>query len=140
MAVVLVRTVQTCMACPSQWDAWDAEGNYYYLRYRHGCGEIRQYKTENWVESDENELIRVVADFEYGDPLDGSIELDEFARLAGIELAPDETLYQTGYGDHLRDELIKDGLTFFLEGTGNPLHDIPNPDEEQQRPEEGTTL
>jgi hypothetical protein len=138
MAVKLVRAVQTSMACPSQWDAWDAEGNYYYLRFRHGYGQIRQYKTEDWVDSDEDELIGVVGEFEHGDPLDGSIELDEFATLAGIELDP--AIYAVDYGTHLRDELIKDGLTVFLEGTGNPLHEFANPDEEQQRPEEGTEI
>ncbi len=34
--VTITRLVQTCEACPSQWDGWDAEGNYYYFRYRHG--------------------------------------------------------------------------------------------------------
>lgn len=38
--VTLTRWVNTCEACPSQWDAWDAEGNYYYIRYRHGWGNI----------------------------------------------------------------------------------------------------
>ena len=28
----LVRVVETCHACPSQWDAWDAACRYYYLR------------------------------------------------------------------------------------------------------------
>ena len=27
--------VRTCSACPSQWDMWDKDGNYYYVRYRH---------------------------------------------------------------------------------------------------------
>jgi hypothetical protein len=47
--VRLVRLVQTCTACPSQWDAWAEDGTYYYVRYRHGtltvnrddvCGEL----------------------------------------------------------------------------------------------------
>lgn len=34
----LRRVVQTCSAYPSQWDAWTADGQYLYLRYRHGEG------------------------------------------------------------------------------------------------------
>jgi hypothetical protein len=106
--ITLVRAVQTCFACPSQWDGWDADGNYYYLRYRSGHGEIRQYRTENWSESPVDEYIGTVASFTYGDMLDGSISLDGFAHLAGIALAPG--LAYTGFGDHLRDELILNGV------------------------------
>jgi hypothetical protein len=120
---VLTRAVQTAVACPSQWDAWDADGNYYYLRFRHGCGEMRQYKSENWVdapwiEADKTrpgwgiranaEYIRTVATFEHGDPLDGDISLVDFARLAGVKLHPD--IYRTTYGQHLKDGLIMEGI------------------------------
>lgn len=107
MTVTLVRVVQTCMACPSQWDAWDADGNYYYLRYRSSHGSVRRYHSENWVESGGDEYVETVADFTYGHPFDGHISLEEFAHLAGIALAPG--LMRTGYGDHLRDELILNG-------------------------------
>jgi hypothetical protein len=36
----LARVVQTCIAAPSQWDAWDTAGRRYYLRYRHGRGRV----------------------------------------------------------------------------------------------------
>lgn len=72
--ITLTRAVQTCYACPSQWDAWDADENYYYLRYRWGVGT---------VERDH----RVIAEFDTGDSLDGSIDLAEFARRAGLRLA-----------------------------------------------------
>lgn len=107
MTVTLVRAVQTCVACPSQWDAWDADGNYYYLRYRSGHGSARRYRTENWTDGNDDEYIETIADFTYGHPLDGLLTLEEFADLAGITLAPG--LVHTGYGDHLRDELILDG-------------------------------
>ena len=47
--IKIVELKQTCVACPSQWDAWDDEDNYYYIRYRWGhltitihevCGEL----------------------------------------------------------------------------------------------------
>ena len=30
------RCVQTCGACPSQWDLWTIEDRYIYIRYRWG--------------------------------------------------------------------------------------------------------
>lgn len=102
--VTLVRTVQTAMACPSQWDAWDDEGNYYYLRYRGGHGSITRYEDENWCGSPIQQEHTVIADFEFGHPLDGVISLEKFAELAGIALAPG--IIRTGFGDHLRDELV----------------------------------
>jgi hypothetical protein len=113
--VTLVRVTMTSIACPAQWDAWDEAGNYYYLRYRHGHGSIRQYRTADWTRSDEDELIRDVASFDHGHPLDGSITLEDFARLAGITLAPG--IACTGLGDWLRDEMVtRHGWTFLLTG------------------------
>src|SRR5277367_32208 len=112
----LARAIQTSWACPSQWDAWDTDGNYYYLRFRHGWGEMIHFQTENWLDAKypedtdltfstvytaNPEFIGHVAEFEHGDPLDGSIELDEFATLAGVELDPG--IYETKFGQHLRD-------------------------------------
>jgi hypothetical protein len=130
MVVKLTRVVQTSMACPAQWDAWDADGNYYYLRFRHGCGEMRQYTDQDWVDAplkedvDETQpgwiihsntkFIRTVATFEMEDEF-GVDTIEQFASAAGIELAPD--IYKTDFGDHLRDELIKEGMMIFLEGT-----------------------
>lgn len=115
--ITIVRTVQTSIACPSQWDAWDADGNYYYLRYRHGCGAVRQYRDENWTDRTYEEAVgdgRTVASFEHGDPLDGTISLPEFAELAGIMLA--ENLAETGFGDYVRDELVtRYGMTGLLD-------------------------
>lgn len=87
--ITLVRAVQTSIACPSQWDAWDADGKYYYLRYRHGDGTVSHYPGgPNFWERLE-EKGELVASFEYGDEYAGSIELAEFAQRAGICLAED---------------------------------------------------
>jgi hypothetical protein len=125
--ITLVRATRTSWACPSQWDAWDAEGNYYYLRFRYGTGQMRQYKSADWVgapwiESADrtpgwglranSQYIALIAEFTDGDEWAGVIELDEFARLAGIELAPDIMI--TGYGDHVLDELTYMGVLEML--------------------------
>jgi hypothetical protein len=116
------------MMLPAQWDLWDTNDNYYYARYRHGCGELRQYQTENWVDAPRKEVdktqpgwgirenaeyIRTIAIFETDDEWDGFITLEDFAVKTGIILDPQ--IYQTGYGDHVRDELIKGGMMMFLE-------------------------
>jgi hypothetical protein len=117
--ITLVKAVQTAIACPSQWDAWDGDGNYYYLRYRYGYGEMCQYQSENWVDApwrddiDKSvpgwgrlanvEYIRTVAEFEHGDPLDGSISLEEFTRLAGVTLSPQ--IVTEGFGTHVENKL-----------------------------------
>jgi hypothetical protein len=80
MSIALKRVVQTCCACPSQWDAWDAEGRYYYLRYRSGIGTVT---TDHDSSTDEP-----VARFKHGSDLAGSIRLKDFLALAGLSLVP----------------------------------------------------
>ena len=87
MSIVLTKVVQTSYACPSQWDAWDAEGRYYYLRYRSGIGTVDTYPapdTGSWTAPPDGAIAR----FEHGDNLDGLISLTDFLALAGLSLAP----------------------------------------------------
>lgn len=78
----IVKAIQTCWACPSQWDAWTDEGEYVYLRYRHGCGYAKIYD-EGYEDTG---MGNIVAEFEFGHPLDGVISLEDFCAHAGIEL------------------------------------------------------
>jgi len=71
--ITITKAVQTCFACPSQWDAWDADGNYYYLRFRWGHGTV-------------TDGTKQVAAFAGDDPYGGFIDLDEFCERAGITL------------------------------------------------------
>jgi len=96
------------MACPSQWDAWDADGKYYYLRYRHGHGSVTHYSGPGWADGIGLEEGQLIASFRYGHPLDGDISLADFAQHAGIALA--SGLVQTGFGTYLRDGLIARGV------------------------------
>lgn len=77
MTIKLTRIVETCIACPSQWDAWDAEGNYYYLRFRSGLGTVDQYDSPD-VEQWDRVPAGNTDGFEYEDS--GFIELDEFIK------------------------------------------------------------
>lgn len=74
----IVRAVQTCSACPAQWDAWTADGQYLYLRYRWGQGSARAY--------DDQDQGYTVASFEKGNGLSGSISLEDFCAHAGLKL------------------------------------------------------
>ncbi|KUF18451.1 hypothetical protein [Streptomyces silvensis] len=86
--ITLVRVVETCRACPAQWDAWDTEGRYYYLRYRFGQGTVDTYANpdpETW-----DGVEGGVAQFADPDePMRGTIELTEFLHRAALRLAPD---------------------------------------------------
>lgn len=75
--ITITRAVQTCAACPSQWDAWDQDGRYLYLRFRHGHGTARREGTDRGL----------VAEFSTGDSYDGVISLEDFAARAGFQLA-----------------------------------------------------
>lgn len=77
MIRVVSRVVQTCFACPAQWDAWTPEGEYLYLRYRWGVGTVD--------DGDGNEVAR----FSTGDPYGGVMDLDEFASRAGLLILSD---------------------------------------------------
>ncbi|WP_331743652.1 hypothetical protein OH809_44775 (plasmid) [Streptomyces sp. NBC_00873] len=84
--LTLARVVQTCSAYPSQWDAWTVEGQYLYLRYRHGVGSVERHPSDDidtW-DGEESELL-----VEWDDGTDGGIvELAEFLAAAGLQFAP----------------------------------------------------
>ena len=81
--IVITRAVETCGGCPAQWDAWTTNGQYLYLRYRHGIGTVDAEPSSDpsaWTED------HPVAEFDTDDGL-GSIGIVEFCRRAGIALA-----------------------------------------------------
>ncbi|WP_190217589.1 hypothetical protein [Streptomyces griseosporeus] len=87
--LVLVRVVQTCSAHPSQWDAWTVEGQYLYLRYRHGQGRVERHPgpdidtPDSWNEGLSGLLV------EWDDGTNGgAIGLEAFLAASGLALAP----------------------------------------------------
>ncbi|MDH6116891.1 hypothetical protein ABH930_000310 [Kitasatospora sp. GAS204A] len=82
--MTIVRAVQTCLACPSQWDAWTDTGQYLYLRYRWGTGTAEAFPSpdvDTWPDTD-----ATIAEFDTGRDLDGTISLTEFCAQAGLTL------------------------------------------------------
>ena len=66
-----VRIEQTSEACPSQWNAWTADGVYHYVRYRHGDftvsrgGVVVAYRRVERVADgvmDANEMVALCAE------------------------------------------------------------------------------
>ncbi|WP_241748421.1 hypothetical protein [Streptomyces sp. M3] len=86
--VTLAQVVRTCLASPSQWDAWTTDGQYLYLRYRHGEGSVDQHPSEDtdtWDVGDGSRLLTMWDDGTDG----GEIALPDFLAAAGLRLAPD---------------------------------------------------
>lgn len=83
----LARVVQTCSACPSQWDAWTTTGRYLYLRYRHGNGSVELQPSED-VDTWDGEGYELRAEWDDGTGA-GSIDLADFLAAAGLRLAAD---------------------------------------------------
>ena len=86
----LVLIKQTLKACPSEWSAWDADGNWYYLRYRFGYGTVHISTGGPTRGAEHDEFVialsgaKLLADFRYGGEYDGEITLDEFLALADL--------------------------------------------------------
>jgi hypothetical protein len=117
----LVRATQTSIACPSQWDAYDEDGNYWYLRYRHGYGRAAQYPDADW--SFKSQAVDNY-EFEHGDEYDGFITLEEFALRAGFGLTSE--LREVEFTQHMSNELSAKGAPHdIIEALG-----LPEPTEE----------
>lgn len=119
MKVVLVKAVHTSFACPSQWDAWDADGQYYYLRYRHGHGTMNRYDNPEWSYDDitDPELLALRTAADAAKP---SVDRDAFEAAWDAYWARFKTLYQVAsfaFGDEL-DGVISLGAFCEKAGVG----------------------
>lgn len=91
--VILTKVVETCGACPSQWDAWDLDGNYWYLRYRSAHGSAQRFPgpdTSTWNMDPPNISFDTLDDH---NPLHGVMSLAEFCQRAGLTLHPEVELH-----------------------------------------------
>lgn len=71
--------VQTCGACPSQWDAVTTRGDVLYIRYRWGLLTVREDRVDG------RGATRWRRD--YRDPYHGVMETEEMLRETGMTLA-----------------------------------------------------
>lgn len=94
MAITLVKARLTCISVPSQWDAWDARGQYYYLRYRFGHATVEAWPSpnlEDWLTVPRDlraewyhpERIRLGNQY-YG----GFMTLQDFCDHTGLQIDP----------------------------------------------------
>jgi hypothetical protein len=88
--IQLVSLVQTCSACPDQWEGETADGRGIYLRHRHGYGYVSIGPTvEAAICSDESL-------HSWEGPNDGFLasgQLEEVLTAAGFTL-PDRIAYE----------------------------------------------
>lgn len=77
----IVKAVQTCGACPAQWDAWTDDGKYVYVRYRWG------YLSVSYDVMGEPILEKVV-----GDEYDGVMSFEELVEHTKGIIEWDESL------------------------------------------------
>jgi hypothetical protein len=77
---------QTCNACPSQWDAWDADGVLYYIRYRWGHLTIHR----GGVDGD------LIFEWQSEDCWEGILSTEDMLEKTGCTLVPSE-LFQIPY-------------------------------------------
>lgn len=78
---VLAKAVMTSIYAPAQWDAWTVDGQYLYLRYRHGEGTVTEYPSPDYSEWDISKRPDIT--FEAEDVR----TLEKFARLADIDIS-----------------------------------------------------
>jgi hypothetical protein len=90
--IILAKIVQTCLACPEQWDAWDVDGNYWYLRYRHGRGSAERQPTADIATWDDKVPNISFDGAALGEP-DGYIGLTNFCRHAGLNIHPQAEIW-----------------------------------------------
>lgn len=86
--IELVKVVETCIGAPNQWNAWDADGQYYYLRYRHRQGTMDFHPGPNvdtWQTPPSETSGRLV---DFVTKLDGGLDIVEFLHEVNKETIP----------------------------------------------------
>lgn len=69
----VTNVTQTCGACPSQWDAKGPNGEYVYVRFRHG-----------WLSVTVNGFEPCMYEEKVGDGMDGVMDWATVEKLTGL--------------------------------------------------------
>ena len=97
----IVKMIETCGGCPSQWDGWDDEGAYYYFRYRWGYLRIDKSPTqEKWVSglaiaygAEPGESVTIYGE-QLGHEMDGILGYSDLkGHLSDLMALPDSNGY-----------------------------------------------
>lgn len=83
----IARIVQTCEACPSQWEGYLTDGRAFYVRFRYG--HLRMSVHPTYPLADDADVV--VEEYDEGDRWAGDMpyeQLRDLLRQSGIE-APD---------------------------------------------------
>lgn len=96
----LAKLVKTLSACPSQWDGWDADGNYYYVRYRHGWLYVEKSPNYDawWDHEHERIYDEIITDED-----DGVMSTKEMLQYTGLEFDGEVPFEMPGMKDFLED-------------------------------------
>lgn len=81
--VVLTQIEMTCNGCPSQWEATDAEGNDYYVRFRWGCLRV----VRNGVCGPPIDEGEVIYNEQVSDEYDGIMDTPTMLEHTGMTVA-----------------------------------------------------
>jgi hypothetical protein len=95
----VVRVVQTCEACPSQWEGFLADGRAFYARFRGGCLSVTAHAT--FPLADDADLLLEQCDG--SNVWDGHMPYEQFRdrlRQAGID-APDAMESDSKWHHHI---------------------------------------
>lgn len=87
--IELVDIRKTCRACPSQWDAWDEEGQRYYIRYR--FGKLTVDKVPEDIDVSDFGQWENILDISYGGEWDGTMSTNTMLVRTGLTLKTKET-------------------------------------------------
>lgn len=96
----LTKLVKTASMCPSQWDAWDADGNYYYIRYRHGWLYVDKAPNyDAWWSYEKQRIYDVVLT----DEDDGVMSTEEMLNHTGMEYYGEVPFEMSGMKEFLEE-------------------------------------
>lgn len=77
--IVITKLLNTCSACPSQWYAWDASGQKYYIRFRWGDFEMVTVAGEELSTADT--MGRNLVEYCSDDGYDGSMDFERLKEV-----------------------------------------------------------
>lgn len=73
--VVLTKLESLYTSCPEQWEGWDVDGKYYYIRYRYGYLSVTNNESYNSIDYFGKQI---------GDEMDGCMSTEDMLEHTGF--------------------------------------------------------